>query len=97
MEAFRYALEGKKTYGEYFLSHTCRCESQAKSRTNRDSGAFCAAVIITLLNLPLELTPESPAYNPSKSTNLLSGVGEYVHKCKQPHVSPVHVPKAYAG
>ncbi|KAK4200864.1 putative farnesyltransferase subunit beta [Triangularia verruculosa] len=46
-------------------------------------GAYCAAVIITLLDLPLDLTPESPAYNPSDpSFNLLSGVADYVRRCQ---------------
>ncbi|KAK1759547.1 terpenoid cyclases/protein prenyltransferase alpha-alpha toroid [Echria macrotheca] len=45
-------------------------------------GAYCAAVIITLLNLPLELTPESPAYTPDGSTNLLSGLADYVRRCQ---------------
>ncbi|KAK4180284.1 terpenoid cyclases/protein prenyltransferase alpha-alpha toroid [Triangularia setosa] len=46
-------------------------------------GAYCAAVIITLLDLPLDLTPESPAYKPDDpSFNLLSGVADYVRRCQ---------------
>ncbi|KAK0672061.1 terpenoid cyclases/protein prenyltransferase alpha-alpha toroid [Cercophora samala] len=48
-----------------------------------DRGAYCAAVIITLLDLPLDLTPESPAYKPDDpSFNLLSGVADYVRRCQ---------------
>ncbi|KAL1842918.1 hypothetical protein VTJ49DRAFT_3706 [Mycothermus thermophilus] len=45
-------------------------------------GAYCAAVIITLLRLPLELTPESPAYKEDGSVNLLTGVADYVRSCQ---------------
>ncbi|KXX81578.1 Protein farnesyltransferase subunit beta [Madurella mycetomatis] len=45
-------------------------------------GAYCAAVIITLLQLPLDLTPESPAWTEDGSTNLLSGVAGYVRRCQ---------------
>ncbi|KAK0742362.1 terpenoid cyclases/protein prenyltransferase alpha-alpha toroid [Apiosordaria backusii] len=46
-------------------------------------GAYCAAVIITLLDLPLDLTPDSPAYKPDDpSFNLLTGVADYVRRCQ---------------
>ncbi|KAL2266215.1 hypothetical protein VTJ83DRAFT_5567 [Remersonia thermophila] len=45
-------------------------------------GAYCAAVIITLLRLPLELTPESPAYKEDRSVNLFTGVADYVRRCQ---------------
>jgi protein farnesyltransferase subunit beta len=44
--------------------------------------AYCAAVIISLLRLPLDLAPESPAYTGSSSANLLTGVGDYVRRCQ---------------
>ncbi|KAL2162050.1 hypothetical protein VTH06DRAFT_7835 [Thermothelomyces fergusii] len=45
-------------------------------------GAYCAAVIITLLRLPLDLTPESPAYAEDGSVNLFTGVADYVQRCQ---------------
>ncbi|KAL2150785.1 hypothetical protein VTH82DRAFT_7348 [Thermothelomyces myriococcoides] len=45
-------------------------------------GAYCAAVIITLLRLPLDLTPESPAYAGDSSVNLFTGVADYVQRCQ---------------
>ncbi|SPQ27014.1 63b1b291-bda4-4157-aaca-05b1eedb3a7d [Thermothielavioides terrestris] len=48
----------------------------------REKGAYCAAIIITLLGLPLDLTPESPAWTGDSSVNLLSGVGDYVRRCQ---------------
>jgi len=44
-------------------------------------GAYCASVIIKLLGLPLDLTPESPANKADKS-NLFTGVADYVRRCK---------------
>ena len=45
------------------------------------SGAYCAVVIISLLNIPLELPSDSPAK--SRETNtLLTGIPEYVRRCK---------------
>lgn len=45
------------------------------------SGAYCAAVIISLLDLPLELPHDSPARSCDTDT-LLTGVPEYVSRCK---------------
>ncbi|KAK4154978.1 terpenoid cyclases/protein prenyltransferase alpha-alpha toroid [Chaetomidium leptoderma] len=45
-------------------------------------GAYCAAVIISLLRLPLDLTPESPAYTGDDSVNLFTGVADYVRRCQ---------------
>ncbi|KAK3905205.1 terpenoid cyclases/protein prenyltransferase alpha-alpha toroid [Staphylotrichum tortipilum] len=45
-------------------------------------GAYCGAVIISLLRLPLDLTPESPAYKEDGSANLLTGVADYVRRCQ---------------
>ncbi|KAK0641173.1 beta subunit of hypothetical CAAX farnesyltransferase [Cercophora newfieldiana] len=45
-------------------------------------GAYCASVIISLLNIPLDLTADSPAWTPDGSANLLSGLGEYVRRCQ---------------
>ncbi|KAI0113242.1 terpenoid cyclases/Protein prenyltransferase [Daldinia grandis] len=44
-------------------------------------GAYCAAVLITLLNLPLELPPDSPAWTPD-GPNLFTGLGDYVRRCQ---------------
>ncbi|KAK4219924.1 protein farnesyltransferase subunit beta [Rhypophila decipiens] len=44
-------------------------------------GAYCATVIITLLNIPLELTPASPARE-GGLVNLLAGLGDYVRRCQ---------------
>ncbi|KAI9151787.1 Protein farnesyltransferase subunit beta [Paramyrothecium foliicola] len=40
-------------------------------------GAYCAAVIISLLNIPLDLSPESPAYAAGHK-DLFSGLAEWV-------------------
>ncbi|KAK0709698.1 terpenoid cyclases/protein prenyltransferase alpha-alpha toroid [Lasiosphaeria miniovina] len=45
-------------------------------------GAYCAAVIIKLLNLPLDLAPESPAWTEEGDKNLLTGLGDYVRRCQ---------------
>ncbi|KFA61506.1 hypothetical protein S40285_04538 [Stachybotrys chlorohalonatus IBT 40285] len=44
-------------------------------------GAYCAAVIISLLNLPLDLSPGSPAYA-AGHTGLFGGLGEWVGRCQ---------------
>ncbi|CAI4219958.1 unnamed protein product [Parascedosporium putredinis] len=42
-------------------------------------GAYCAAVIITLLNIPIGLSPDSPAWTPERPT-LFTGLAEYVRR-----------------
>ncbi|KAK0385321.1 hypothetical protein NLU13_7797 [Sarocladium strictum] len=44
-------------------------------------GAYCAAVIISLLNLPLDLAPDSPA-RASGHTRLFDGLAEWVRRCQ---------------
>ncbi|KAJ0380870.1 hypothetical protein COL26b_000710 [Colletotrichum chrysophilum] len=44
-------------------------------------GAYCAAVIVTLLNLPLELSTDSPAWTPERPT-LFTGLADYVRRCQ---------------
>ncbi|PKS11495.1 hypothetical protein jhhlp_003259 [Lomentospora prolificans] len=44
-------------------------------------GAYCAAVIITLLNIPLDLSPDSPAWTPERPT-LFTGLADYVRRCQ---------------
>ncbi|KAF3761291.1 terpenoid cyclases/Protein prenyltransferase [Cryphonectria parasitica EP155] len=44
-------------------------------------GAYCAAVIVSLLNLPLDLTPESPAWTPDRPT-LYTKLADYVQRCQ---------------
>ncbi|CAJ2505292.1 Uu.00g126860.m01.CDS01 [Anthostomella pinea] len=47
-------------------------------------GAYCAAVIITLLNLPLDLSPESPAWvaDPAERPDLFTGLADYAKHSK---------------
>lgn len=45
-------------------------------------GAYCTMVIVSLLNLPLDLTPESAAWRPDGTANLLTGLPEYVRRCQ---------------
>ncbi|CAN8098096.1 unnamed protein product [Discula destructiva] len=44
-------------------------------------GAYCAAVIVSLLNLPLDLTPDAPAWTPGHPT-LFTNLADYVQKCQ---------------
>ncbi|KAK7417400.1 CAAX farnesyltransferase (FTase) subunit beta [Neonectria magnoliae] len=44
-------------------------------------GAYCAAVIISLLNIPLDLSPDSPACS-AGHTGLFTGLAEYVRRCQ---------------
>ncbi|KAI0396575.1 terpenoid cyclases/Protein prenyltransferase [Xylariaceae sp. FL0594] len=44
-------------------------------------GAYCAAVLITLLQLPLDLPADAPAYAPERP-DLFSGVADYVRRCQ---------------
>lgn len=44
-------------------------------------GAYCATVVISLLNLPTDLTPESPAWTPDHPT-LFTKLPEYVQRCQ---------------
>jgi protein farnesyltransferase subunit beta len=45
------------------------------------SGAYCAVVIITLLDLPLDLPKDSSAWSQGGDT-LLTGLPEWVGRCK---------------
>ncbi|GAP87010.1 putative protein farnesyltransferase subunit beta [Rosellinia necatrix] len=44
-------------------------------------GAYCAAVLITLLKLPLDLPRDSPSYTPERP-DLFSGLANYVRRCQ---------------
>ncbi|KAI1327363.1 terpenoid cyclases/Protein prenyltransferase [Xylariaceae sp. FL0255] len=44
-------------------------------------GAYCAAVIISILNLPLELSPDSPLRT-EKEFDLFTGLTDYVRQCQ---------------
>ncbi|KAI2622015.1 terpenoid cyclases/Protein prenyltransferase [Hypomontagnella submonticulosa] len=44
-------------------------------------GAYCAAVLITLLNLPHDLSPDAPARAADRS-NLFDGLADYVRRCQ---------------
>ena len=50
-------------------------------------GAYCAAVVVSLLNLPTDLTPESPAWTPDHPT-LFTKLPEYVQRCMYTQVPP---------
>jgi protein farnesyltransferase subunit beta len=70
--------------GEEDIRYVQSADRQARpGLTAGKRGAYCAAVIITLLRLPLDLTPESPAYTGDSGVNLLTGVADYVRRCKQ--------------
>lgn len=45
------------------------------------SAAYIAALLISLLGLPLELPQDSPAWSP-ECTTFLSGLPEWVAQCK---------------
>ncbi|KAI5866219.1 terpenoid cyclases/Protein prenyltransferase [Durotheca rogersii] len=45
-------------------------------------GAYCAAVLVTLLNLPLDLPPGSPAWATEKKPNLFTGLADYIRQCQ---------------
>lgn len=45
-------------------------------------GAYCAAVLITLLNLPLDLPPNSPAWTADQPT-LFTGLADFVKRCRE--------------
>ncbi|OHE94247.1 prenyltransferase and squalene oxidase [Colletotrichum orchidophilum] len=44
-------------------------------------GAYCATVIVTLLDLPLDLSTDSPAWTPERPT-LFTGLADYVRRCQ---------------
>ena len=44
-------------------------------------GAFCALVVLSLLNLPIELPPDAPA-RAEGMTTFLDGLGEWVSRCQ---------------
>jgi hypothetical protein len=54
-----------------------------KEILNISSGAYIAALLITLLDLPLELPKDSPASSRGM-TSLLSGLPEWIARCGYP-------------
>ncbi|KAJ3557336.1 hypothetical protein NPX13_g9949 [Xylaria arbuscula] len=49
----------------------------------RSRGAYCAAVLITILKLPLDMPPpESPSLTTPKGLNLFTGLADYVRRCQ---------------
>ncbi|KAI1416583.1 terpenoid cyclases/Protein prenyltransferase [Hypoxylon sp. FL1857] len=44
-------------------------------------GAYCAAVLVTLLNLPLDLSSDSPAWTNDRP-DLFTGLPEFVRRCQ---------------
>ncbi len=47
-------------------------------------------MIITLLNLPLELPRDSPAWT-NESATLLTGLGEWIRRCRSLFLMPINV------
>ena len=47
--------------------------------TDLDSGAYCSMVIISLLNIPLELPPNAPSRDQGL-TSFLDGLPEYLSR-----------------
>lgn len=45
-------------------------------------GAYCAAVVISLLNIPLNLSSDSPA-SAAGLDDLYTGLANYVQRCEQ--------------
>lgn len=45
-------------------------------------GAYCAVVIISLLNLPIELPRESPLWSREENRTLLTGLPEWITRCQ---------------
>lgn len=45
-------------------------------------GAYCAAVVISLLNIPLNLSSDSPA-SAAGLADLYTGLASYVQRCEQ--------------
>lgn len=37
---------------------------------------------IGLLNMPIELSPDSPAYTPDGKSTFYTGLGDYIRRCK---------------
>lgn len=64
--------------------------------TSQRRGAYCAAVIVSLLNLPLDLTPESPAWTPDHPT-LFTNLAEYVQRCTYPTRASPELPSLDLG
>lgn len=62
-------------------SQTPKCCTTGRATDTLCRGAYCAAVLISLLNIPLELSPDSPA-RASGHTDLFSGLGEWVRRCE---------------
>jgi hypothetical protein len=75
--AFKCPSVVKQTYGMWFE----RPVALLDHGLNGYSGAYCAAVIISLLNLPLDLPRDSPAWS-EKGATLLTNLPEYVARCK---------------
>ncbi|KAH6678798.1 prenyltransferase and squalene oxidase [Plectosphaerella plurivora] len=44
--------------------------------------AYCTAVTIGLLNMPIELSPDSPAYTPDGKSTFYTGLGDYIRRCQ---------------
>jgi hypothetical protein len=76
MEASRWLWEERKIFGKCYTWIACLTRILIAYR-----GAYIAAVIITLLDLPLELPRESPAWSREGAT-LLTLLPEWVTRCK---------------
>ncbi|KAJ9151414.1 Protein farnesyltransferase subunit beta [Pleurostoma richardsiae] len=68
-------------------------------------GAYCATVLISLLGLPLDLTPESPAWTASGEATLFAGLPDYARRCQtfeggiaeQPNAKEAHGAYAFCA
>ena len=72
--------------GEEDVRYAARVSPRVRMlwHTNADGaprGAYCAAVIISLLNIPLDLSPDSPACAVGHK-GLFSGLAEWIRRCR---------------
>jgi protein farnesyltransferase subunit beta len=76
---FQMALGGEEDTRYVPMLQWCLRRTLSNDPSRR--GAYCAAVIISLLNIPLDLSPESPAYS-AGHRGLFSGLAEWISRCK---------------
>jgi hypothetical protein len=80
MAGFAYAKAGKKTSGGLIFQFSP--EKALHLLIGDDRGAYCATVLIVLLDLPLELPAEADARKYGHDT-LLSGLADYLSRCER--------------
>lgn len=57
-----------------------RCHATVLLTRSHYRGAYCASVVISLLNIPRTLSPSSPARS-AGHTNLFDGLPEWIQRC----------------